>query len=128
VSNTKAPKLFSSLILGTMTLRHRVVMAPLTRLRSDQPGDVPGDLMAEYYTQRASPGGLIVTESTEITPEASAYEGAPGVYTEAQTAGWRKVTDAIHRKEGYLFLQLWHSGRVSHPDLTGVAPLSASAT
>jgi len=128
VSNTKAPKLFSSLILGTIRLRHRVVMAPLTRLRSDQPGDVPGDLMAEYYAQRASPGGLIVTESTEITPEASAYEGAPGLYTEAQTAGWRKVTDAIHRKEGYVFLQLWHSGRVSHPDLTGVAPVSASAT
>ena len=111
-----------------MTLRHRVVMAPLTRLRSDQPGDVPGDLMAEYYAQRASPGGLIVTESTEITPEASAYQGAPGIYSEPQIAGWRKVTDAIHRKEGYVFLQLWHSGRVSHPDLTGVVPVSASAT
>jgi N-ethylmaleimide reductase len=128
VSSAKAPKLFSSLILGTMTLRHRVVMAPLTRLRSDQPGDVPGDLMAEYYAQRTSRGGLIVTESTEITPEASAYEGAPGIYTEAQMAGWRKITDAIHKNEGYVFLQLWHSGRVSHPDLTGVAPVSASAT
>jgi NADH:flavin oxidoreductase / NADH oxidase family len=84
--------------------------------------------MAEYYAQRASPGGLIVTESAEITPEASAYEAAPGIFTEAQMAGWRKVTDAIHRKEGYVFLQLWHSGRVSHPDLTGVAPVSASAT
>src|ERR1700761_1535943 len=111
-----------------MTLRHRVVMAPLTRLRSDQAGDVPGDLMAEYYGQRASPGGLIVTESTEITPEASAYEGAPGIHTTAQMAGWQKVTDAIHRKDGYVFLQLWHPGRVSHPDLTGVAPVSASAT
>jgi hypothetical protein len=94
------PKLFSPFILGTIILRHRIVMAPLTRLRSDQPGDIPGDLMAEYYTQRASPGGFIVTESTEITPEASAYEGAPGIYTEAQMAGWRKITDAIHRKEG----------------------------
>ena len=103
-------------------------MAPLTRLRSDQPGDIPGDLMAEYYGQRASPGGLIVTESAEITPEASGYEGVPGIFTKAQMAGWRKVTDAIHRKEGYAFLQLWHSGRVSHPDLTGVAPVTASAT
>src|ERR1700761_5002917 len=111
-----------------MTLRHRVVMAPLTRLRSDQAGDVPGDLMAEYYGQRASPGGLIVTESTEITAEASAYEGAPGIYTEAQMTGWRQVVGGIQRKGGYVFLQLWHSGRVSHPDLTGVAPVSASAT
>ena len=103
-------------------------MAPLTRLRSDQPGDVPGDLMAEYYAQRASSGGLIVTESTEITPEVSAYEGAPGIYTEGQMADWRKITDAIHKNEGCVFLQLWHSGRVSHPDLTGVAPVSASAT
>jgi N-ethylmaleimide reductase len=121
-------KLFSPFNLGTIALRHRVVMAPLTRLRSEQPGDIPGELMAEYYAQRASPGGLIVTESTEITPEASAHEGAPGIFTEAQMAGWRRVTDAIHRKEGYVFLQLWHSGRVSHPDLTGVTPVSASAT
>jgi N-ethylmaleimide reductase len=128
MSSTTTLKLFSLFILGTITLRHRVVMAPLTRLRSDQPGDIPADVMAEYYAQRASPGGLIVTESAEITPEASAYEAAPGIFTEAQMAGWRKVTDAIHRKEGYVFLQLWHSGRVSHPDLTGVAPVSASAT
>jgi N-ethylmaleimide reductase len=126
--STTTPKLFSPFILGTIALRHRVVMAPLTRLRSDQAGDIPGELMAEYYAQRASPGGLIVTESAEITPEASAYEGAPGIFTDAQVAGWRRVTDAIHRKEGYVFLQLWHSGRVSHPDLTGVAPVSASAT
>jgi N-ethylmaleimide reductase len=103
-------------------------MAPLTRLRSGQPGDIPGELMVEYYVQRAAPGGLIVTESTEITPEASAYEGAPGIYTEAQMAGWRQVVGAIQRKGGYVFLQLWHPGRVSHPDLTGVAPVSASAT
>jgi N-ethylmaleimide reductase len=128
VSSTKTPKLFTPLILGTMRLRHRVVMAPLTRLRSEQPGDIPGDLMAEYYAQRASPGGLIVIESTEITPEASAYEGAPGIYTEAQMVGWRKVADAIHKNEGYVFLQLWHPGRVSHPALTGVAPVSSSAT
>jgi N-ethylmaleimide reductase len=73
MSSTPALKLFSPFILGTITLRHRIVMAPLTRLCSDQPGDIPGDLMANYYAQRASPGGFIVTESTEIAPEASAY-------------------------------------------------------
>jgi N-ethylmaleimide reductase len=128
MSDIPTPKLFKPFILGMITLEHRVVMAPLTRLRSDQPGDIPGDLMAEYYAQRTSLGGFIVTESTEITAEASAYEGAPGIYTEAQMAGWRKVTDAIHANGGYVFLQLWHPGRVSHPDLTGAAPVSASAT
>ena len=121
-------RLFTPLVLGTIPLQHRIVMAPLTRLRSEQPGDVPGELMACYYGQRSSRGGLIVTESVEITPEASAYEGAPGIYTEAQVAGWRKVTEAIHAKGGFVFLQLWHPGRVSHPDLTGVVPVSASAT
>ena len=98
MSNPTTAKLFSPCVLGTIALQHRVVMAPLTRLRSDQPGDIPGGLMAEYYAQRASPGGLIVTESTEITAEASAYEGAPGIYTEAQMAGWRQVVGAIQRK------------------------------
>jgi N-ethylmaleimide reductase len=121
-------RMFTPFMLGTIPLQHRVVMAPLTRLRSEQPGDVPGDLMAHYYEQRTSQGGLIITESAEITPEASAYEGAPGIYTGAQVNGWRKVTEVIHRKGGFVFLQLWHSGRVSHPDLTGVIPVSASAT
>ncbi|HEY3900237.1 MAG TPA: alkene reductase [Chthoniobacter sp.] len=120
--------MFTPFLLGNIPLQHRVVMAPLTRLRSEQPGDVPGELMAHYYEQRSSQGGLIITESAEITPEASAYEGAPGIYTDAQVAGWRKVTEAIHRKGSYVFLQLWHPGRVSHPDLTGVIPVSASAT
>ena len=103
-------------------------MAPLTRLRSEQPGNVPGPLLAQYYEQRTSPGGLIITESAEITPEASAYEGAPGIYSEEQVTGWSTGTEAIHRKGGFVFLQLWHAGRVSHPDLTGVPPVSASAT
>jgi len=121
-------KMFTPFTIGPVPLQHRLVMAPRTRLRSEQPGDAPGPLMAQYYEQRASPGGLIITESAEITPEASAYEGAPGIYSEAQVTGWRKVTDAIHRKGGFVFLQLWHPGRVSHPDLTGVTPISASAT
>jgi N-ethylmaleimide reductase len=122
------PRLFTPFRLGRITLQHRVVMAPLTRLRSEQPGDVPGPLMAQYYAQRSSHGGLIITESTEITPEASAYEGAPGIYTDKQIDGWRKVTDGIHGKGGFAFLQLWHPGRVSHPDLTGSIPVSASPT
>src|SRR5690348_6950771 len=128
MNSLTTPKMFTPFTLGPIALQHRVVMAPLTRLRSEQQGDIPGPLMAQYYEQRSSPGGLIITESAEITPEASAYEGAPGIYSEAQVAGWRKVTEAIHRKGGFVFLQLWHSGRVSHPDLTGVAPVSASAT
>jgi N-ethylmaleimide reductase len=128
MNGVTTPKMFTPFTLGPIPLQHRVVMAPLTRLRSEQPGNIPGPLMAQYYEQRSSPGGLIITESAEITPEASAYEGAPGIYSEAQVAGWRKVTEAIHRKGGSVFLQLWHSGRVSHPDLTGVAPVSASAT
>src|ERR1700742_1951551 len=90
--------MFAPFKLGTIALKHRVVMAPLTRLRSEEPGDIPGALMAHYYEQRSSEGGLIITESTEITPEASAYEGAPGIYTDRQIAGWRKVVEAIHRK------------------------------
>jgi len=121
-------KIFTPFTIGRVSLRHRVVMAPLTRLRSEQPGDVPGPLMAQYYEQRTSPGGLIITESAEITPAASAYEGAPGIYSEEQVTGWSTVTEAIHRKGGFVFLQLWHPGRVSHPDLTGVPPVSASAT
>ena len=127
-TTTSQLRLFTPVEIGPIRLGHRVVMAPLTRLRSDQPGDVPNDLMAEYYGQRATDGGLIITESAEITPDASAYQGAPGIYCDAQVAGWRKVTSAVHAKGGYIFLQLWHSGRVSHVDLTGgVTPVGPSA-
>jgi N-ethylmaleimide reductase len=122
------PALFTPVRLGAIELAHRVVMAPLTRLRSAPPNDIPGPLMAEYYGQRASAGGLIVTESAEITPDASAYEGAPGIYTDAQVAGWRGVVDAVHARGGRIVLQLWHPGRVSHTSLTaGVVPVGASA-
>jgi N-ethylmaleimide reductase len=100
------PALFTPVWLGAIQLAHRVVMAPLTRLRSEPPGDVPGPLMAEYYGQRASAGGLIVTESAEITPGASAYEGAPGIYTDAQVAGWRGVVDAVHARGGRIVRSL----------------------
>ncbi len=112
-------KLFSPIQIGPYILEHRVVMAPLTRLRSDQPGDVPGDLMLEYYSQRASQGGLIISEATTISVTARGYYGAPGIYTDDQVAGWKKIVDAVHAKGCKMFLQLWHVGRVSHVEMTG---------
>jgi len=119
--------LFTPLALGAVNLSHRVVQAPLTRLRSEQPGDVPGDLMAAHYGQRASKGGLQIAEATTVSVTGRGYLGAPGIYSDAQVAGWRKVTDAVHAKGGKMFLQLWHVGRQSHVDMTGgVAPVTAS--
>jgi len=118
--------LFAPFKLGPYDLKHRVVMAPLTRLRADE-GDVPNDLMADYYAQRASDGGLIISEATPVVITGRGYLGAPGIYDDAQIDGWKKVTDAIHAKGGRIFMQLWHVGRTSHVDLTGgVAPVTAS--
>ena len=120
-------KLFTSTHVGPVALSHRVVMAPLTRMRSEQPSDVPGDLMVEYYTQRASEGGLIISEATTVALTGRGYLGAPGIYNDAHIAGWKKVTEAVHAKGGKMFLQLWHVGRTAHVDLTGgVTPVSAS--
>ncbi len=121
-------KLFWPVRLGAVELRHRVVMAPLTRLRSTQPGDVPNDLMAEYYGQRASDGGLVISEATPVAITGRGYLGAPGIYTGEQVEGWMKVTDAVHAKGGRIILQLWHVGRQSHVEMTGgVAPVAPSA-
>ena len=120
-------KLFTSVQVGPMVLSHRVVMAPLTRMRSEQPGDVPGDIMVQYYAQRASEGGLIISEATPVALTGRGYLGAPGIYSDAHIAGWKKITDAVHTKGGRMFMQLWHVGRTSHVDLTGgPAPVSAS--
>jgi N-ethylmaleimide reductase len=110
--------LFSPLRVGPLTLSHRVVMAPLTRLRSQIPGDVPVELMAEYYGQRASEGGLIISEGATVSIGGRGYLGAPGIYSEEQILGWRRVTAAVRAKGGFIFLQLWHVGRVSHVDMT----------
>jgi N-ethylmaleimide reductase len=115
-------KLFTRVELGPFSLSHRVVMAPLTRLRSEQPGDIPGDLMAEYYGQRASEGGLIISEATPVSVTGRGYFGAPGIYTDEQVSGWRKITKAVHAKGGKIFIQLWHVGRQSHVDMTGGVP------
>jgi N-ethylmaleimide reductase len=121
-------KLFTPVETGPYRLSHRVVMAPLTRMRSD-PGDIPSDLMIEYYTQRASQGGLIISEATPVSTRGNGYAGAPGIYSDAQIPGWRRVTEAVHAKGGRIFQQLWHVGRQSHVDLqpNGEAPVAPSA-
>src|SRR5277367_3356037 len=111
-------KLFSPVQVGPMTLQHRVVMAPLTRSRSEQPGDIPGNLMLEYYTQRASKGGLLISEATTISIAGRGWFGAPGMYADEQVAGWKKITASVHAKGGHMFSQLWHTGRSSHVDMT----------
>ncbi len=123
------PKLFSPLKVGALALSHRVVLAPLTRMRSTQPGDVPNALNAEYYAQRASEGGLLISEATQISLQGKGYPAAPGIHSPEQVEGWRLVTDAVHAKGGLIFLQLWHVGRISHSSLhpeSGL-PVSASA-
>jgi N-ethylmaleimide reductase len=120
-------KLFTRVQVGAMELKHRVVMSPLTRSRSVQPGSIPGDLMLEYYSQRASDGGLIVSEGTSISIAGGGWFGAPGLYSDEQVAGWRRVTDAVHGKRGHMFSQLWHTGRSAHVDSTkGNTPVSSS--
>ncbi|MDP8567638.1 alkene reductase [Methylophilus aquaticus] len=107
--------LFSPATLGAIALKNRIVMAPLTRNRAAE-GGVPQAMNVTYYEQRAT-AGLIVTEATPISPMAHGYPALPGIYTDAQVAGWRKVTDAVHAKGGKIVIQLWHVGRISHPSL-----------
>ncbi|CAB1207381.1 alkene reductase [Acinetobacter bouvetii] len=114
------------LSMGDLKLKNRVIMAPLTRSRATA-DRVPTPMMAEYYAQRAS-SGLIISEATVISEEANGYLNTPGLFTDAQTQGWKQVTEAVHAKDGLIVAQLWHVGRVSHPDLLeGETPVSASA-
>ena len=106
--------LFTPLALGPLTLQHRVVMAPLTRMRADPAGLVPTALNAEYYAQRSSLGGLLIAEATPVSLMGHGHPGVPGIHTDPQTAGWRLVTEAVHARGGFIYLQLWHTGRVSH--------------
>lgn len=118
--------LFQPYELGSLSLANRIVMAPLTRNRAVA-GLIPGPFAAEYYAQRAS-AGLIITEATQVSPQAQGYQDTPGLYTPEQIAGWRHVTDAVHAQGGRIFVQLWHVGRVSHVDLLGgTAPVAPSA-
>ncbi len=119
--------LFTPLDLGPIALPHRIVMAPLTRARSSQPGDVPNEMNARYYAQRAT-AALIVSEATQISPQGKGYSFTPGIYSEEQVEGWRLVTDAVHAEGGRIFLQLWHVGRMSHPMFhEGALPVAPSA-
>src|SRR5476651_264795 len=112
-------RLYSSVKVGPYELSHRVVLAPLTRLRSVQPSDAASDMMAVHYGQRASQGGLLIAEGTAVSQSGRSYLGAPAIYTEEQVAGWRKVTEAVHAKGGRIFVQLFHGGRQSHVFMTG---------
>ena len=124
--NQNAVDLFSSYQLGTTTLRNRMVMAPMTRSRAGE-GNTPTPLMATYYEQRAT-AGLIITEATQISPGGQGYIQTPGIHSPEQIAGWKKVTEAVHKKGGVIYLQLWHVGRISHPDfLQGNLPVAPSA-
>jgi N-ethylmaleimide reductase len=121
------PDLFSPIRLGELSLPNRIIMAPLTRSRAAA-GNVPSPLAATYYRQRAS-AGLIISEATQICPEGQGYPNTPGIHSEAQIAGWRAVTDAVHEAGGRIVLQLWHVGRISHAAYQpgGAAPVAPSA-
>jgi N-ethylmaleimide reductase len=124
----KLNALFEPYRLGSLALPHRIVMAPLTRSRAAQPGNVPTELNAEYYAQRAS-AALIITEATQISEEGQGYAWTPGIHSAEQVAGWRRVVDRVHARGGRIFLQLWHVGRISHPSLQpgGASPVAPSA-
>lgn len=118
--------LLQPLKAGALTLKNRVVMAPLTRCRASE-GRVPNDLMRDYYVQRAS-AGLIITEATSIDPMGVGYPDTPGIWSDAQVQGWRAITEGVHAAGGIIVLQLWHVGRISHPDyLDGELPVAPSA-
>lgn len=120
------PNLFDPLKLGELTLRNRIIMAPLTRCRASE-GRVPNALMAEYYAQRAD-AGLIITEATSVTPMGVGYPDTPGLWSQEQVEGWKLVTKAVHDKGGLIFAQLWHVGRISAPlYLNGELPVAPSA-
>ncbi|MEA2869469.1 MAG: N-ethylmaleimide reductase [Bradyrhizobium sp.] len=123
------PSLFSALQIGPYRLNHRLVMAPLTRMRAEKPSLAPRPLNVEYYRQRATSGGLIIAEASPVMATGHGSPGTPGVYSEQQINGWREVVDAVHAKGGLIFLQLWHVGRVSHSSFQpgGALPVSSSA-
>lgn len=126
MNNVVASPILQPVTVGGLQLKNRIVMAPMTRSRSDDAG-VPPDYAADYYAQRAG-AGLIVTEATNISAQARGYTRTPGIWSEAQIAAWKRVTDAVHRQDGKIFLQLWHTGRMSHPDMhAGGLPVAPSA-
>lgn len=123
----KEQALLKTFDLGDISLKNRLVMAPMTRSRANNSGRVPNEIMVEYYRQRSS-AGLIITEGSQISERAIGYINTPGIHTSAQVEGWKKVTQAVHEEDGKIFLQLWHCGRMSHPKFhNGDKPLAPSA-
>lgn len=113
--------------VGALTLPNRVLLAPMTRSRANNPGNVPTDSTVKYYVQRAS-AGLLITEGSQVSPQGVGYAYTPGIYSEDQVAGWQKVTDAVHAAGGRIFIQLWHVGAISHPFFqNGELPVAPSA-
>jgi N-ethylmaleimide reductase len=127
-AQTSGEKLFQPLKLGPYTLPHRVVMAPLTRSRAHQPGNVPSALNACYYAQRAS-AALLISEATQVSMQGQGYAWTPGIHSREQIEGWRVVAEGVHEAGGLIFMQLWHVGRISHPALQpdGMLPVAPSA-
>lgn len=133
-------KLFTPLKIanGRIELKHRVIMAPMTRNRGVPLSEgtpqapnrtwLPDELVALYYGQRASPGGLLITEGIPPSIEASGMPNVPGLFDESQIPGWKKVVEAVHAKGGYIYAQLWHAGRATIPQFSGSGPVSSSAT
>src|SRR6201987_2661503 len=123
------PHLFSPLEFGPFKLKHRLAMAPLTRMRAARPSLSPRPLNAEYYAQRATQGGLIIAEASPVVETGFGSSGVPGIYWDEQVRGWLEVVDAVHAKGGVIFLQLWHVGRVSHSSFQpgGALPVAPSA-
>jgi len=126
-STTEQSQLFRPLTVGELTLNNRMVMAPLTRNRAGE-GNVPTDLNTLYYTQRAS-AGLLITEASQISTSALGYPATPGIHSDEQIKGWKKITDAVHAKGSLIFIQLWHVGRISHPSMLpeNALPVAPSA-
>lgn len=119
--------LLNPIKIGPYDLPNRVIMSPMTRNRADNSGNIPTPLIAEYYTQRAS-AGLLITEGSQVSKQGVGYINTPGIHSNAQVEGWRQVTRAVHEKEGHIFIQLWHCGRMSHPDFhDGNLPVAPSA-
>src|ERR1700728_5334010 len=121
------PTLLDPLKIGDLEIPNRIVLAPLTRNRSTGPGRVPNAMMREYYAQRAS-AGLIISEATSVTPQGVGYPHTPGVWSDEQVQGWRKIVEGVHAAGGRMFLQLWHVGRISDPIYhDGALPVAPSA-
>ncbi|WP_300436790.1 alkene reductase [Christiangramia sp.] len=125
--DTKPQALLQAFTLGNLSIKNRIVMAPMTRSRADNPDKAPTNLHVEYYKQRAG-AGLIITEGTQVSERGIGYVNTPGIHTAKQVEGWEKVTEAVHEKDGKIFMQLWHVGRISHPKFhNGEKPLAPSA-